>query len=114
MNDRKDLGIRERENTWRRTPRVASKVLSERERQVLSMLAAGISQHLISEALGIARSTVWQHVHSIKTRLGMENLVQVGMWAERNGYRAGHLPPADQCDCGPNCDGRSCALQVNA
>lgn len=108
------LGIQERKTTWKRKPRVASQYLTDRERQVSSLLAAGIPQMLIAERLGIAQSTVWQHVHSIKTRLGLANLVQVGMWAQRNGYICGRLPPADQCDCGPNCDGRTCQPLVNA
>jgi NarL family two-component system response regulator LiaR len=51
-------------------PRVGDD-LSERERQVLSLVAAGLSNGQIAERLSITRATVKFHVGSILGKLGV-------------------------------------------
>ncbi len=50
--------------------------LSDRELQVLRLLAEGLSNRVIAEKLTIAIGTVKAHVHSIYGKLGAENRVQ--------------------------------------
>ena len=50
--------------------------LSERERQVLQLLAQGRSNHEIAQALGIVLDTVKRHVSHIFAKLGVTNRVQ--------------------------------------
>lgn len=59
--------------------------LSERERQVLVLLAEGLSNEEIAEALGIAENTVRNHVRNILEKLGLKNRVQAAVYAVRQG-----------------------------
>ncbi|MCE1252763.1 MAG: LuxR C-terminal-related transcriptional regulator [Anaerolineae bacterium] len=51
----------------------AAEILSEREREVLKLLAAGLSNQQIAVKMVIALSTVKTHVHSIYQKLGITN-----------------------------------------
>ncbi len=59
--------------------------LSERERQVLILLAEGLSNEEIAEELGIAKNTVRNHVRSVLEKLGLRNRVQAAVYAVRQG-----------------------------
>jgi DNA-binding NarL/FixJ family response regulator len=50
--------------------------LSARERQVLDLLAAGLDQDAIAEALFISPKTVATHIQRILTKLGVHNRTQ--------------------------------------
>ncbi|QVQ54732.1 response regulator transcription factor [Spiractinospora alimapuensis] len=63
--------------------RVAS--LSAREREVLSLVAAGMTNREIARHLALADSTVKTHLDSIRLRLGTTNRVQAAVLA----YEAG-------------------------
>ena len=52
-------------------PREPAQV-TDREREVLELVAMGLSNKEIGSELGIAESTVKNHVHSILSRLGVE------------------------------------------
>lgn len=81
-----------RGQTWL-DPRIASRVvalshaprLSEREREVLRLVAAGRSNKEIAAALGIAERTVKFHVTSIFDKLGAENRAQAVAVASERG-----------------------------
>ena len=64
-------------------------VLSNREKEVLILLAEGLSNGEIGEELGIALNTVRNHVHSILEKLGARNRVEAAVYA----VRAGLLSP---------------------
>ncbi len=69
------------------TPIVTDRLpaLSQREREVLRLLAAGRSNPEIAEALVISRNTVYRHVNHIFTKLGVENRVEAATYAQRHG-----------------------------
>jgi non-specific serine/threonine protein kinase len=69
-----------------RTPSAAPSVaLSERELEVLRLLAAGKSNPEIAETLVISRNTVYRHVNHIFTKLGVQNRTEAATLAHRQG-----------------------------
>jgi DNA-binding NarL/FixJ family response regulator len=59
--------------------------LSEREREVLLMVAEGLPNKLIARDLGISEKTVKAHLTSVFRRIGVTDRTQAALWAERNG-----------------------------
>jgi DNA-binding NarL/FixJ family response regulator len=62
--------------------------LTERERQVLGMLAAGMSNSEISEALVLSEATVKTHVSNVLGKLGLRDRIQVVIYAYETGLIA--------------------------
>jgi DNA-binding NarL/FixJ family response regulator len=62
--------------------------LTDREMEVLQLLATGASNREIAEALVIAENTVKNHVRSILTKLGVENRRQAARLARAQGWVA--------------------------
>lgn len=62
--------------------------LSEREREVLSLVASGLPNKDIGSILFIAESTVKTHVEHILEKIGVSDRVQAAVWAVRNGVVA--------------------------
>jgi class 3 adenylate cyclase/DNA-binding CsgD family transcriptional regulator len=62
--------------------------LSQREVEVLRLLAAGKSNRDIAEALYISLNTVATHVRSILTKTGTANRTEAAAYAMRHGLRA--------------------------
>jgi two-component system nitrate/nitrite response regulator NarL len=60
-------------------------LLSPRERELLSHIAAGASNKEIARALGVAESTVKIHVQHILRKLNLSSRVQVAVFAAENG-----------------------------
>lgn len=58
--------------------------LTERELNVLELLAQGLSDQQIAELLQISRRTVSTHVGKVLTKLGVENRTQAALYAIRN------------------------------
>jgi len=67
--------------------------LTERERQVLNLLADGLSATAISGQLYISESTVKAHVSRIYEKLGAANKAQALMTAIRLGLIGGPAGP---------------------
>ncbi len=61
--------------------------LSDRESEILALVAAGMSNKSIGRRLGIAEATVKAHLTSIFRATGSENRTQAARWFERE--RAG-------------------------
>jgi DNA-binding NarL/FixJ family response regulator len=62
--------------------------LSQREVEVLRLLAAGKSNRDIAEALYISLNTVATHVRNILTKTGTANRTEAAAYALRHGLRA--------------------------
>ena len=59
--------------------------LSTREREILVLLAQGLSNAEISNQLWITEGTVKTHLYRVFTKLGCDNRVQAAMLAQRGG-----------------------------
>lgn len=68
-----------------RTPPTRAADLTEREREVLRLIAMGHSNARISAELGITPGTAKIHVTRILTKLGVESRVQAAVYAYRYG-----------------------------
>jgi DNA-binding NarL/FixJ family response regulator len=60
--------------------------LSEREQEVLRLIARGFANKRIALELGIAERTVKAHATSIFERLGVSDRTQAALWAHRHGF----------------------------
>ena len=59
--------------------------LTQREREVLAMLAAGHPNKVIALRLGIAEKTVKNHVSRVFQVLGVSDRTQAALWVQRQG-----------------------------
>ena len=59
--------------------------LSEREREVLGMVARGLPNKLIARELQISEKTVKAHLTSVYRTIGVTDRTQAALWAEWNG-----------------------------
>jgi len=55
--------------------------LSERELQIVELVAAGLTNQEIAEKLEISKRTVDNHISNILTKTGTENRVALVRWA---------------------------------
>ena len=75
----------------RQTERNSDTLLSDREREVLTLVADGLANKQIARSLGISERTVKSHLTSVFQRIGVSDRTQAALWAERNGLR--HADP---------------------
>ena len=59
--------------------------LSDRERQVLALVAEGLPNKQIGRRLEITEKTVKTHLTSAYRKIGVDDRMQAGLWARRNG-----------------------------
>ena len=71
----------------RRTTQAPQDQLSDREREVLGLVADGLANKQIARHLGISERTVKAHLTSVFQRIGVTDRTQAALWAERNGLR---------------------------
>jgi len=72
--------------TWRRSPTSQRGALSDRERQVADLVAAGASNPDIARALFLSRKTVERHVSNVLAKLGAHNRVELVALLLGNGH----------------------------
>ncbi|MDA8219850.1 MAG: response regulator transcription factor [Dehalococcoidales bacterium] len=77
--------MRHEREQGQRTEGPGVSTLSEREREVIRLVARGASNREIAAALVVSESTVRSHLHNILFKLGLENRVQAAMYALREG-----------------------------
>ena len=65
--------------------RRAPDVLTPREREVLALIARGLSNKAIAREFGVAEKTVKTHVSNILGKLGVADRTQAALWAVREG-----------------------------
>jgi DNA-binding NarL/FixJ family response regulator len=56
-------------------------VLTDREEQILQLIASGLTNRQISSYLSISESTVENHAHHIYAKLGISNRAQAVLYA---------------------------------
>jgi len=59
--------------------------LTGREREVLSLVVAGMANKQIARRLGISEKTVKGHLTNLFQRIGVADRTQAALWAERTG-----------------------------
>lgn len=59
--------------------------LTMREREVLKLIAKGLSNEEIAEQLFISKHTVKNHITNIYRKIGSRNRTKVALWAIRYG-----------------------------
>jgi DNA-binding NarL/FixJ family response regulator len=65
--------------------------LSERERGVVRLIAAGLSNAEIASSLYLSEATIKSHITRILARLGLRDRVQIAVYAYEHGIvRPGH------------------------
>jgi non-specific serine/threonine protein kinase len=65
--------------------------LSKREREVVAMVAAGMTNRQIAGRLFIAERTAEGHVERIRNKLGFRSRTEVATWAVEHGFGARNL-----------------------
>ncbi len=61
--------------------------LTEREREILALIAAGCSNKLIARKLKITEGTVKVHVKHLLRKLDLASRVEAAVWAVKHGFR---------------------------
>ena len=64
----------------------AGEELTPREREVLLLVARGMSNHQIADALTVGDETVKSHVTAVLGKLGLNQRGQVALWALKHGW----------------------------
>ena len=67
-------------------------LLSRREREVVTMVASGMTSKEIAQRLFIAERTAEGHVERIRNKLGVRSRTEVATWALAHGLQ----PPLDK------------------
>lgn len=62
--------------------------LTEREREILALIAAGHSNKLIARELKVAEGTVKVHVKHLLRKLNLDSRVEAAVWAVKHGFKS--------------------------
>lgn len=60
-------------------------LLTEREKQVLKLVASGLTNKMIARRLDVAEGTIKVHVKALLKKLGMRSRVEAAIWLTQNG-----------------------------
>ncbi len=80
-----ELGRRRDRDRDRDEPQDEGSILTQREREILSLVVDGASNKEIASRLHITEGTVKNHLHHILEKLHLENRVQITAFALRKG-----------------------------
>ena len=67
--------------------------LSEREREVLTLVGRGLANKQVARNLRISERTVKAHLTNIFQRIGVRDRTSAALWAQRNVIEATSDPP---------------------
>jgi DNA-binding NarL/FixJ family response regulator len=81
-----------RKRPWRQAEQTAGSDLTQREKEILQLVASGLSNAEIASRLYIVEGTVKNHLHNILEKLHLQNRVQAAAFAIREGIVK---PPGD-------------------
>ena len=62
--------------------------LTDLEREIVALIAEGLTNQAIADRLGLARLTVSQHVATVLWRLGLRSHHEIAAWVNEQGQRA--------------------------
>lgn len=84
--------IAQQASAVRRMPGVAEAVrMTKREREIMNLIAEGMSNKEIAQRLSIATYTVKSHVHNILEKLALHSRLQIAAYT----HKTGTAPPPD-------------------
>ena len=79
----------------RRMPDAAESVrMTKREREIMNLIAEGLSNKEIAQRLNIATYTVKSHVHNILEKLALHSRLQIAAYTHKTGSPASPVSPA--------------------
>jgi len=64
---------------------LVSDELTPRQREIMGLIAEGLTNAQIADRLGVSERTVKNHLTDIRRKLGLRNRVQIAVWAVRHG-----------------------------
>jgi DNA-binding NarL/FixJ family response regulator len=70
-----------------RGDRYGSRVLNERELKIIELVAQGLKNSEIAEAMGTTRYVIANHIRAIYDKLGFWNRVELALWYEARRHR---------------------------
>ena len=68
--------------------RYGNRVPSEQERRVIELVARGLKNHEVAEAIGTTEHVVKNYVRVIYDKLGLWNRVEIALWHEAYTHHA--------------------------
>ncbi len=68
--------------------------LTPRQREIVALIAEGLTNGQIGRRLGITPGTAANHVEAVLRRLGTSSRVRVAVWAVAHGLVSVQRPPA--------------------
>ncbi|MBC8247006.1 MAG: response regulator transcription factor [Deltaproteobacteria bacterium] len=73
-------------NSTGRNPQTkkTSSVLTDREQEILTLIAAGAKNDAIADKLCISPNTVRTHIYNIFKKINVPNRLQAALWAVQN------------------------------
>jgi len=69
--------------------------LSQREREIVALVAQGFKNKEMAEKMFISEQTVKNHLHNIFDKLGVSDRLELALYAIHNNLHTGRLPSND-------------------